>query len=107
MLTKQHRFSFRNGVPMHSANSSLFVMRYERAEKFSCAIVVSKKVSSNAVDRNRLKRMYKNILAQVLLKSDINYSLVFYVRKKSNDVSEEEIRQSIEQIFRKEGIILS
>lgn len=107
MLTKQHRFSFRNGIPTKSANCSLFVLRYEGAESFSCAIVVSKKVSAHAVERNRIKRMYKKVIREILKTQELPYSMVFYTRKKNTEASIDEIRQSVQQIFKKEGIIVS
>ena len=106
MLTKQHRYSFRNGAPKKSAHCPLFVLRYEPASAFSCAIVVSKKIHAHAVERNRLKRLFKKALNQILEQYEIPYAMVFYVRKKSNDAQLDYLYQTIEQMFKKEGIIL-
>lgn len=105
MLTKQHRYSFRNGVPRKSVQSPYCILRYDHAEVFTFGIVVSKKISSRAVDRNRLKRMYRSILAEIVKKNKISFALVFYVRKKSLFATKEELREHLEQIFKKEGII--
>lgn len=105
MLTKQHRYSFRNGVPSKSSQSPYFVLRFDRSDDLSCGIVVSKKIAGHAVDRNRIKRMYKSILEAILKETPLSYALVFYVRKKSVEVTSEELYQHIEQIFRKEGIM--
>lgn len=105
MLTKQHRYSFRNGAPRKSIQSPYYVLRYDSAEKFTYGIVVSKKIASRAVDRNRIKRLYKSILGELTKENTIFYSVVFYVRKKSLVVTKEELQFHIEQIFKKEGII--
>ncbi len=105
MLTKQHRYSFRNGVPRNSIQSPYFVLRFEKTQDFSCGFVISKKVASLAVDRNRIKRLYRSILGDIVKKTPLPYSLVFYIRKKSIDVGSNELRHHIEQIFKKEGIM--
>ena len=105
MLTKQHRFSFRNGIPSKSTHCPLFVLRYEPADTFSCAVVVSKKVNSHAVERNRIKRMYKKVIGGILEYNQLPYSMVFYLRKRNNEVELEDVRRITEQIFKKEGII--
>jgi ribonuclease P protein component len=105
MLTKQQRYSFRNGVPKKSTSSPLFVLRYQPSDDFSAAIIVSKKINAHAVGRNRIKRAYKKALSELTEKYELRYSFVFYTRKQNNDVSPEEILSSIEQTFKKEGII--
>lgn len=105
MLTRQHRYSFRNGVPRKSIQSPYCILRYDSAEIFSVGIVVSKKVAGRAVDRNRIKRMYRSVLREMLKKHKLCVALVFYVRKKSLFATRKELQDHLEQIFKKEGII--
>ena len=105
MLTKQHRFSFHSGTPKNSSHSHFFVLRYQREEHLQVAIVVSKRVAPHAVDRNKVKRAYKRVIAKILTEYPISYSLVFYARKQSVAAKDEVLQHAIEQIFRKEGII--
>ena len=105
MLNKQHRYSFGKGAPRKSSQTPFFVLRYEKADNFTCGVVVSKKVASHAVDRNHIKRMYKSVLESVQKENPFRFSIVFYVRKSSMGLSKESLQGHIEQIFRKEGII--
>lgn len=105
MLTKQHRYSFRDGVPRKSTQSPYFVLRYQPGDSFQYGIVVSKKIASLAVERNRIKRMYKRALERIVTEQDISYKLVFYARKKSAEEAVEKLYEEIKQIFKKEGII--
>ncbi len=105
MLTKQQRYSFRNGAPKKSTACPFFVLRYEPAEEFSYAVVVSKKVSTKAVDRNRIKRMFRKALGNIVNDQEVDYSIVFYVRKNCVDVPFEMLEKTIEQMLKKEGII--
>lgn len=105
MLTKQQRFSFKQGTPQKSVQNSLFVLRYDRNTNFYYAIVVSKKIAASSVERNRIKRLYKSALTDIVKRYGVNGSFVFYVRKRSAAIQKAELVQHIEQIFKKEGII--
>jgi ribonuclease P protein component len=105
MLTKQQRYSFKNGVPVKSVSNQYFVLRYEKSEYFMCGVVVSKKIQSSSVDRNKIKRQFKRILSKLINEHQINYSLVFYIRKKSIDIADEALHETLTQLFKKEGII--
>lgn len=105
MLAKQHRYPFHSGLPRKSVHSPYFVLRYQESQMFRVGIVVSKKTASHAVDRNKLKRVYKRVLKKIIVGANKTYDLVFYLRKRSAMSTEEEIYNEVEQIFKKEGII--
>jgi ribonuclease P protein component len=105
MLAKQQRYSFKNGVPQKSAYSPFFVLRHDVSDTFKYAIVVSKKIESNSVDRNRIKRLYRKVISELVKSNPISSSLVFYVRKNSSGVQEEMLKEHLQQILKKEGII--
>ncbi len=105
MLSKQHRYSFKEGAPRKSSQSPYFVLRFQESEHFRYGIVVSKKTAAHAVDRNRLKRLFKRTLEKIVSDTNVDYDTVFYLRKKSADATANEIYDEVKQIFKKEGII--
>jgi ribonuclease P protein component len=105
MLAKPQRYSFKNGIPQKSTSNQFYVLRYEPSEEFNYAVVVSKKVAASSVDRNFIKRLYRRVILSLVKQYSLNVSLVFYVRKRSSDVTEEALYENLEQMLKKEGII--
>lgn len=107
MLSKQNRFSFTQQIPKQAYASRSFVVRLAESSKSDSqfAIVVSKKIDNRAAERNRIKRLYKGVLFQHMSSFKSSITAVFYVRKPSTVVTEEQLSEEIEKIFKKEGII--
>lgn len=105
MFNKSYRFTFQSPVPKNSISTHLFSLRYEKtAEPYKVTVVIGKKVSKNAVERNAIKRKFRAIIKDYISDST-PFTLVFYIRKGALDKTPEEIRNSIEQVFEKIGII--
>lgn len=99
MFKKSFRFSFRGGVPKKSIVTPFFIVRYDTSEENNTqiAVVVGKKVSKKAVERNKIKRQLVAQLKENL--TDLNgKTLVLYARKPIIDASKEEIAVEIEKI---------
>lgn len=107
MLSKQNRFSFSHTIPKKAYQSPFFVVRLSQSVQSDSqfAVVVSKKIDGRAAERNRLKRMYKRVIFKLMSSFEISVVAVFYVRKPSLNVTEEQLSEEIEKIFKKEGII--
>lgn len=99
MLARSNRFSFKNKLPKNTLNSQSFNIRYEKNdEELKIAVVVSKKVDSKAVARNRIKRKIIAILGDKA-RQDSGLSLVFYIKKEINEeMLEDEIESALKKI---------
>ena len=69
----------------------------ETVSKVSC--VVSKKVSTRAVDRNRIKRRVREVVRPLLLDLPQPVLLMIYAKKESLRALFEETREDIATIF--------
>lgn len=66
---------------------------YLLSSKTKVAVVVSKKISKRAVDRNKIKRKVFNIFKEIKLKN--NYFIVFYPKKETLYLPYEKLKLSI------------
>lgn len=96
MFSRPNRFSFKNGVPRKVSQTPFFVIRHEFASKsgLECAVVVGKKVSKKATERNRLKRMIVARIKQHLA-PEKKLRLVVFAKKGLN---EENFEQAVENL---------
>lgn len=79
MLPKENRFSFKGTVPKRVIHTPYMTIRYEKIESpLKAAIVISKKASKKATDRNRMKRVLSNNLSQYKAS---RYSIVLFLKK--------------------------
>lgn len=79
MLPKINRFAFRGAFPKKIVHTPLVTIRYEKNQtQLQGAVVVSKKVSKKATDRNRLRRVISNALYEY---KNMPYSIVIFVKK--------------------------
>ena len=72
-----------------------------RQGKFAC--VVSKKVSSRAVDRNRIKRQCREAIRPQLSKLGGRYALVFTAKREAVHASFAEVVQEIGKLLARIG----
>lgn len=96
MFARPNRFSFKNGVPRKVFQTPFFVIRYEfiKATGLECAVVVGKKVSKKATERNRIKR---KIVAKIkkTIAPERNLRLVVFAKK---GLSEENFLQASDNL---------
>jgi ribonuclease P protein component len=68
-------------------------------------IVVSKKIDKRAVARNRIKRFFRQILSELNENIKPGHDILLIVKKNITGTDKEENTLSIENFFRKTGII--
>ncbi|OGH15880.1 MAG: hypothetical protein A3C30_03570 [Candidatus Levybacteria bacterium RIFCSPHIGHO2_02_FULL_40_18] len=101
MLPKEHRFSFKKGLPNKAKSFPSFTLRYgkNREGGLKTAVVVSKKVHKKAVIRNKIKRKLLRMLSDKIDKSRA-VNLVFYIKRRALDIAnlEDEVEQVLDLI---------
>lgn len=107
MLPREHRYPFFQGVPEKSYSTPFFTLRYRGNENNAVrvAIVVGKKVHKLSHERNRVKRVFGEIVSEVICDWDAAFDLVFYLKKHTIAASPEEIRRELIKTFRKIGVV--
>lgn len=66
-----------------------------------CASVVSKKVSARAVDRNKVKRRVRTVVAKHIASIKKPIAIVLYAKREAKDAEFKEIERDIEVLFSK------
>ena len=66
---------------------------------------VSKKYG-NAVQRNKIRRRLKEIVAMERLKLKAGYDMIFVVRKNARDASFGQLRQAVGALYKKAGLYI-
>jgi ribonuclease P protein component len=89
-----------SGKRMHGKLFSLLVAPIPDDHQ-KCAVVVSKKVSLKAVDRNKVKRRARNVLAKLMPQMQRSVALVLYAKRETKDAEFAEISRDIEGLFSK------
>jgi ribonuclease P protein component len=105
MFKRSQRFSFRTGVPKKKIVTPLFILRFQEANPQDdgpkYAVVASKSVSKKAVHRNRVKRIFLQILKELLEKQPNNNTLVFFLRRPYTQYSKSAIILELQNLFQK------
>ena len=70
-------------------------------------VVVGTKVSKKAVDRNRVKRQYREIIRLLLPELKTGYDMVLLISKPALELEYEQKRQRLTQVFKKAGLLSS
>jgi len=68
-------------------------------------IVVSKRVSQRAVDRNRLKRQWRRVCRSLLSQMAVGWDMIVVVRQAALNVSDSECRAQLTQLMETAGVI--
>lgn len=108
MFPKKQRYSFSKGYPSRSLSTEHFSLRYQKNNegRLSCAVIVANKVDKRSVVRHRLKRRFIHALKEVLENKDFSYDLVFFLKKKSQDLeSIGDVKASIKNVLEKKSIV--
>ena len=88
------------GKRMHGTFFSLLVAPIQ-SEHAKCACVVSKKVSAKAVDRNKVKRRCRNVVAKRISDVSKPLALVFTAKREAKDAEFSKIERDIDVLFSK------
>lgn len=96
---------FNNAI---SFSTLLFVLKTKKnglaLNKFG--IVVSKKIDKRAVVRNRIKRIFRSILFDLMQQIISGHDILFITRPAITGKTREEISEQIIESLRKAGLIL-
>ena|SRR3989344_4713061 len=93
MLPRKNRFLFRGVFPKRVTHTPYMTIRFEKGEEMlKGAIVVSRKASKKATDRNRMKRILSDSLARY---KDAPYSVVLFIRKNAFLCEEKELQSAL------------
>lgn len=101
MLKKTQRFSFKKGFPKSKLISPLFVVRFQKSESPTYAVVVSKSVSKKAVVRNSIKRRFTKELQDILSESTNSFDLLFFLRKNFQEYNKSGIINELHFMLKK------
>lgn len=106
-LTHREDFNkvYRRGKSFANHQFVLYVSRNPQTEQFRLGISVSKKVG-NAVIRNRMRRLIKEIVRLDAERLNPGLDLILIVRKPAIDMEYEELRSSILHVMKKAEIVL-
>lgn len=102
MLKKKFRLSKIIKVRgIRNAHSPLFILKFsENGDNLSkFAIVVSKRISKKAVDRNKIRRRISKVLENQINNIKIGYNFIFIAKIQIKDKRLEEIEKGIESLL--------
>ena len=84
----------------------LVIIRYSKQNKENkCAVIVSTKVSKNAVDRNRVKRLIRENMRKKFLLKMAGVWLVIIAKKDIIDKTFDQIGLELQHLFKVRGLI--
>jgi len=94
-------------MPAKNFSSRFFNLRYQKNnnEGLRCGIVVAKKIDKRSTVRNRLKRIFSEALKKVLEEKNINFDLVFFLKKESVGKNFFEIQKEMEEVLINTAVI--
>jgi ribonuclease P protein component len=101
MFKKQDRFSFRSGVPKEKLVTPLFILKFQKSTDPKYAVVVGKRVSKKAVQRNKAKRLFTQALQEILKEKTNNNDLVFFLRLPYTEYQKSAIISELENLISK------
>lgn len=108
MLKKSNRLPARIRVSgsLHLANP-FFTVRYAKNdfEESRFAFIISKKVDSKAVIRNRIRRQFSEGIKNLLVDIKPGFDFIFIVKKEILDKTTAEIQKEIKLTLKKGEII--
>lgn len=78
-----------------------FILKYIYSEDFKITIVVSKKVSKLAVNRNRIKRIFRAAIQNLLKFEKIKWNIVFFPHSDSLLLKSIDLQPLINKAFNK------
>ncbi len=101
---KDFEIIFKKGDIFHSETMvSIFLKNELKETRFG--FIVSKKVSSKAVSRNRIKRVLREQTRLMLDKIKKGFDIVVIAKKEISEKDSKTIAAEIEELFTKKGIL--
>ena len=97
---------YRNGKSFANSQFVVYWSNQSNAKPFRVGISASKKIG-NAVVRNRMRRLVKEIVRQMEQQIAINADIILIVRKPAVNMTYHELQSSIQHVFRKAGLLES
>lgn len=95
------RYVYKNGESVRSQKIVVKFTKNHRRTESRFAVVISKKVLKSAVGRNRIRRRIYEIVRRELPRFDGNFDVAVMIFHKSiRDISHEELRESLVDIFK-------
>ena len=76
-----------------------------RESRSRFGFIISNGIEKSAVRRNRVKRQYRRFVEERCSKIITGHDFLFILKRGSVDKKSEEINDSIEKVFKKEGFI--
>ncbi|ANS76420.1 ribonuclease P protein component [Paenibacillus yonginensis] len=95
---------YRNGKSFANRQLVVYWSRRPEVEQFRLGISVSKKIG-NAVVRNRMRRLIKEIVRLNQDKLISQVDIIFIVRKGATEMGYAELEKSVLHAFRKAGLL--
>lgn len=94
---------YKNGKVFGNRNFTLYYLN-NRKDTNRLGVVVSKKVSKKAVDRNKLRRQVKSYLQQIEDKLKQGYDLIIVVKPSCLNESYQVLTRSLDHLFYKKDL---
>lgn len=108
MLKRQHRLlaSVRLKTP-NSFSSSAFILKIAQNNlpESRFGFIVRKSLDKRSVKRNRVRRIFRSCVEEMLDQVISGYDMLFILQKGSLDLDRETIYQEIERIFKKKKLL--
>lgn len=107
-LTRKEDFNkvYRYGTSFANHQFVVYRLQQSSVAQIRVGISVSKKVG-NAVIRNRMRRLIKEIIRHQVMSIKPHYDLVFIVRKPSIEMEYDQLEKSLLHVLRKASLIQS
>ncbi|MDP2649906.1 MAG: ribonuclease P protein component [bacterium] len=103
MLKRKFRLGAKKLSFSNSLNSHFFtikiVLNSKDYNRFS--FVVSKKIDKNAVERNRIKRIFHNCIQELYPEIKTGFDMLFLVRSTVKELAKEKIYEEIKESLKK------
>ena len=98
---------YRNGKSFANSQFVVYIAKQRIVDPFRCGISTSKKIG-NAVVRNRMRRVVKEIVRSLETKIAAHapqVDIIIIVRKPATTLSFPELEKSIQHVFKRAGLL--
>ncbi len=91
----------KKGRIIQEDNFGLVISPTNESSETRFGFIVSKKISNKAVVRNKLRRIFREIVRERIENVSKGYDVIFLVKKRALDSKSEEISKEVEMAFKK------